>query len=378
MRRVMCDNMRTYYLSLAFGLSLALGALPGRASAKPQAASEQSARTPSAAKASDRVEARGSAREQNQDQERAAPRAKTRAKKREAPPCFARPVEFSRDFGSGVETRSLSLTYCDGRINPAALEALSVLARSRHARRPDLAAIDAYQHLPLDKGARERRRHPAYVTREIMRLHEGLLERLQRVAEAFPGRALELVSGHRPEARFTSRHHHGRALDFRVHGVTRERLRDFLRNFEGTGVGYYPNSTFVHMDVREDKGYWVDRSGPGERPDYGVWPPPKREVDQARDAILRGAMADLAALDGTIGAPRMRDVPAARLLAPPPANTRSLDSANRLLSAALSASHTRPEQEEEAHADSEPGDRLTPGEVEEIRRSALKALAKLR
>jgi hypothetical protein len=360
----MCDNMRTYHLSLAFGLSLALCGLPARAAAKPQASSEQAARAAGADRSNERKER--------------APRAKTRVKKREAPPCFAKPVQFTRDFGNELETRSLSLTYCDGRVNPAALEALSVLARSRHASRPDPAALDAYQRLPLDKGTRERRRNPTYVTREIMRLHEGLLERLQRVANAFPGRALEVVSGHRPEARSTSRHHHGRALDFRVSGVTRERLRDFLRGFEGTGVGYYPNSTFVHMDVRDDKGYWVDRSGPGERPDYGIWPPPRREADHARDAILRGALADLAALEGTFDAPGASDVPAATIRVPPPASTRSLESANRLLSAALSASRARPGEQEEAGEDAEPGDRLTPGEVEEIRRSALKALAKLR
>jgi hypothetical protein len=33
-------------------------------------------------------------------------------------------------------------------------------------------------------------------------------------------------------------------------------------------VGYYPNSTFVHVDVRAASAYWVDRSGPGEKPNY--------------------------------------------------------------------------------------------------------------
>jgi hypothetical protein len=32
------------------------------------------------------------------------------------------------------------------------------------------------------------------------------------------------------------------------------------------GVGYYPNSSFVHLDVRETNTYWVDYAGPGEAP----------------------------------------------------------------------------------------------------------------
>jgi len=34
------------------------------------------------------------------------------------------------------------------------------------------------------------------------------------------------------------------------------------------GVGYYPNSTFVHLDVRSLPTYWVDYSKPGEPPRY--------------------------------------------------------------------------------------------------------------
>jgi hypothetical protein len=403
-RRVMCDNMRKHHLSIGIGLLLAVCAAPTRAHAKPQAAPQK----PETLTASDTPA---------DDRERGAPRAKTRAKRRDAPPCFAKPIPFARQLGSETETRSLSLTYCDGKPNPAALEALSVLSRSRHAERPDAVAIRAYQKRPIDKGPSSKRRNPGYVAPEVMRLHEGLLERLQRVADHFPGRTLEVVSGHRPEARYTSRHHHGRALDFRVQGVTRERLRDFLRGFDATGVGYYPNSTFVHMDVREDKGYWVDRSGPGEAADYGVWPPPKRELEDARDEILRGALADLAGLGAPIDPRAMRREPSAtrqqasgtRAPIITPNNesavrfgARSIASANRLLSAALSASlptvesgapgQSRPgatvaqpeqnplrsERREIVRDESEPGDQLSAREVAQIRREALEALNGLR
>lgn len=381
MRRVMCDNMRKHHLSLSVGLLLAVCALPTRAHAKPQAAS-QKANAPAALRG-----------ETDTNKERAAPRAKTRAKKREAPPCFAQPVAFARELGSELETRSLSLTYCDGKPNLAALESLSVLARSRHVERPENDEIRAYQKLSMDKGPASKRRNPAYVTGQVMRLHEGLLERLQKVADHFPGKTVEVVSGHRPEARLSSRHHHGRALDFRLRGVTRERLRDFLRSFEATGVGYYPNSTFVHMDVREDKGYWVDRSGPGEAADYGTWPPPRHELVAAEERILRGVRAELAGLGATIELSRTPK-PGTRIRELTPhaeaPRQRSLESAERLLSAALSARlpplEARPEAQhaagDEAKAapreDPEPGDRLSDAEVAKIRSEALEALEALR
>ena len=92
------------------------------------------------------------------------------------------------------------------------------------------------------------------------------------VSNHFYGRTLEIVSGYRAykPTQYTaqSRHNYGRALDFRVRGVQNETLRDFCRTLPNTGCGYYPNSTFVHMDVRDAKAYWVDLSHPGEPPHY--------------------------------------------------------------------------------------------------------------
>jgi uncharacterized protein YcbK (DUF882 family) len=92
------------------------------------------------------------------------------------------------------------------------------------------------------------------------------------VSNHFEGRTLEVVSGFRAytPTQYTahSRHNLGRALDFRVQGIPNEALRDFCRTLRGTGCGYYPNSTFVHMDVRDTKAYWVDLSHPGEAPRY--------------------------------------------------------------------------------------------------------------
>ncbi len=212
-------------------------------------------------------------------------------------PCFAPPVRITRKRGTELEERSLSLTFCDGTPNPKALESLSVLARPRDVERPSVAEIRAYQKRPVDRGPKEKRRDPAYLAPQVMRMDPGLLVRLERIAQRFPGKDIELVSGHRPDARTTSRHRHGRALDLRVAGVSRETLRDFLRTFPETGVGYYPNSVFVHMDVREEKGYWVDRSGPGEAPDYGPWPPPKVQIERDSRKLLSVALSELESLE---------------------------------------------------------------------------------
>ncbi len=92
------------------------------------------------------------------------------------------------------------------------------------------------------------------------------------VSSHFGGKTIEVVSGYRAytPTQYTphSNHNLGRALDFRIQGVKNEDLRDFCRTLRSAGCGYYPNSTFVHLDVRDAKAYWVDRSRPGEAPKY--------------------------------------------------------------------------------------------------------------
>jgi uncharacterized protein YcbK (DUF882 family) len=92
------------------------------------------------------------------------------------------------------------------------------------------------------------------------------------VSDHFGGKTLEVVSGFRAytPTQYTphSNHNYGKALDFRIQGVTNEVLRDFCRTLRNAGCGYYPNSTFVHLDVRDTKAYWVDWSHPGEAPQY--------------------------------------------------------------------------------------------------------------
>ena len=108
-------------------------------------------------------------------------------------------------------------------------------------------------------------------------MHPRLIRLIYQTGRNWPGRRVEVVSGFRnPKVAKNPRSPHmkGLACDFRVAGVTGAELRDYLRRtFEKVGVGYYPNSSFVHLDVRKERSaFWIDYSGPGERAVYSENP----------------------------------------------------------------------------------------------------------
>jgi uncharacterized protein YcbK (DUF882 family) len=112
------------------------------------------------------------------------------------------------------------------------------------------------------------------------------------VSDHFGGRTIRIVSGYRPYSptQYTphSNHNVGRAMDFLVEGVPNTVVRDYCRQFHDAGVGYYPNSSFVHLDVRSGQTYWIDYARSGEAPRYeGAAPstPPdeaRRDVDTSQ------------------------------------------------------------------------------------------------
>jgi uncharacterized protein YcbK (DUF882 family) len=167
----------------------------------------------------------------------------TRAARRPPPPPCRNPaVKFLRVASN--EAADVVLTRCGGRADPDGRDALSRLSRSLRAD-------------------------------ETRDMHPRLLQMLQKVAERWPGRRLLVISGYRRgRPGHESNHTKGRAIDFRVEGVSNGDLRDFCRRFDAAGVGFYPNSVFVHLDVRDSgRAFWVDYSGPGEAPRYGPWRP---------------------------------------------------------------------------------------------------------
>ena len=101
--------------------------------------------------------------------------------------------------------------------------------------------------------------------------HPRLALLLAAISDHFGGREITLVSGRREAGGYTresSRHTSGQATDVRVRGVPRRVLWDYCRSLGQTGCGYYPRSTFVHVDVRARAAQWVDWSRPGQR---GYW-----------------------------------------------------------------------------------------------------------
>jgi LysM repeat protein len=102
------------------------------------------------------------------------------------------------------------------------------------------------------------------------RIDPKLIRLIASVSDKFGGREMRIVSGYRTKSFVAaSKHKQGKAIDFSIPGMPNEALRDYLRTVDGVGVGYYPNSSFVHLDVRGYNSYWIDYSGPGQAPRKG-------------------------------------------------------------------------------------------------------------
>jgi len=213
---------------------------------------------------------------------RAASKGKKTAKRADAEAprrrCLGTPIAIDR---GGLEGQSLTLVDCHDRPLEEAQTALSVLARPWGAQKP---AHLAPLHAAKTKGPKARSGPAGEIAPGVRLLDRGLLARIDAVGHRFPGRPISLVSGYRPQSR-GSLHQSARALDLRVAGVGNEELVAFCKTLEDTGCGYYPNSSFVHFDVRNPgtgSVSWIDASGPGETPHYvHQWPPPPEDADRA-------------------------------------------------------------------------------------------------
>jgi uncharacterized protein YcbK (DUF882 family) len=176
-------------------------------------------------------------------------------------PCLKAPVALYRVRTD--ETQSVSLCRCNGEANPAGVAALTALSSSPRETAP-------------------------------FNLDDRLAQLLQKVADRFPGKRLELISGYRPpkqSQKTESLHNKGRAIDFRVEGVSNAKLVGLAKTFDKVGVGYYPNSVFIHLDARQSNGYWVDYSRPGEKAIYGRAGMKPEEIEKIRLA-RRSAAAE--------------------------------------------------------------------------------------
>ena len=109
----------------------------------------------------------------------------------------------------------------------------------------------------------------------LREMEPRLLAILSHVFDHFGERRIDLVSGFRNQRKTSSYHYKGTAADIRVDGVPSRRLKEFVETLDsgGMGIGIYPVTGFVHIDVRPPPSYrWTDYSP--SNPDAGSKKPP--------------------------------------------------------------------------------------------------------
>jgi uncharacterized protein YcbK (DUF882 family) len=87
-----------------------------------------------------------------------------------------------------------------------------------------------------------------------------LIELLYRISQR-TRQKIEIVSGFRApmfSLATLSYHTRGMAADIRIPGMTPLMVRDLARAMGVKGIGYYPVSQFVHVDVRDERQEWTD------------------------------------------------------------------------------------------------------------------------
>lgn len=168
-------------------------------------------------------------------------------------------LAVSTTTGAGVAAASPSVSsttlvdHAPAEASEAASELVEVLLYDENAREEATLYLrrdgsgDAATLAEAQRLFRCRRTHK---DKEIAR---GTLAMLADVAARYPGKRIEYVSAYRAtrdESR-TSPHRGGRAIDFRVRGVSTIEVRDYLwTTFREVGIGWYPKEQYIHMDHR--------------------------------------------------------------------------------------------------------------------------------
>ena len=97
-------------------------------------------------------------------------------------------------------------------------------------------------------------------------IHPRLARHLALISRHFR-QPVVVVSGYRAKARRGHRrsyHLRGQAADIYVKGVPPIEVRNLAVERRIGGIGFYPNSGFIHVDVRPRRFWWVDYSRPGQ------------------------------------------------------------------------------------------------------------------
>ncbi|MEO8876001.1 MAG: DUF882 domain-containing protein [Polyangiaceae bacterium] len=94
----------------------------------------------------------------------------------------------------------------------------------------------------------------------------GLVDLIYRIQTHFHAPEIRVVSCYRtPHGANASNHGRGRAIDIIVPGASDPAVAQFAREQGFVGVGLYPTSGFVHVDVRQRSYFWLDSSAPRHR-----------------------------------------------------------------------------------------------------------------
>ena len=135
-------------------------------------------------------------------------------------------------------------------------------------------------------------------TGAVHKMDTRLAHMLYQTARHYEGHRMEVVSGYRhPKVARNpkSPHKQGLACDFRIATIANAALRDYLRKtYDHVGVGYYPNSVFVHLDNRKTgpSAFWIDYSGPGQPASYSE--NPREDLRTGRAERMRTGPEDAA------------------------------------------------------------------------------------
>jgi uncharacterized protein YcbK (DUF882 family) len=146
--------------------------------------------------------------------------------------------------------------------NGRAMLALTTLTRGESLTIPAFADDGGFAAADLDRAAHLLRamsgdEHP---------VDPRTLSLVYRIQTHFEVSEIRVVSGYRvPKPGSRSNHGKGRAMDIVVPGIPDENVAQFVRDMGFVGVGVYPASQFLHVDIRPRSYFWVDYSGPHRR-----------------------------------------------------------------------------------------------------------------
>lgn len=125
-----------------------------------------------------------------------------------------------------------------------------------------------------------------------------LIDLLYRISARTHQKIL-LVSGFRAPMYSMAKlsyHTRGMAADIRIPGMTPLMARDLAESMGVKGLGYYPVSGFIHVDVRDERMRWIDY-GENRRDADGAEHGPRRDSTSEEAEPAEEAAVDLETMD---------------------------------------------------------------------------------